>query len=135
MGFILQGTKLQMLVILFAQLLLTPPLTAEWNAPTSFQTIAFSQGDVIVDLASYEQASYEKEYNSGMGSNELTSAQHDVFHQYLAEKYHESYDPSIPNELVFTGTKKNKKPNSNWRTPNRYRKISFIPHEDLRSNC
>lgn len=63
-------------------------------------------GDVIVGLASYGQATYEKEYNSGIGSNGLTSARHDVFHQYVANKYPESYDPSIPSELVFTGTKK-----------------------------
>lgn len=63
-------------------------------------------GDVIVGLASYGQATYEKEYNSGIGSNGLTSARHDVFDQYVAEKYPESYDPTIPNELVFTGTKK-----------------------------
>ncbi len=63
-------------------------------------------GDVIVGLASYGQASYEKEYNGGMGSNGLTSARHDVFHKYIAEKYPESYDPAIPYELVFAGNKK-----------------------------
>ncbi|MGB4776681.1 MAG: AIR synthase-related protein [Daejeonella sp.] len=63
-------------------------------------------GDVIVGLASYGQASYEKEYNGGMGSNGLTSARHDVFHNYIAEKYPESYDPAIPYELVFAGSKK-----------------------------
>jgi phosphoribosylformylglycinamidine cyclo-ligase len=63
-------------------------------------------GDVIVGLSSYGQASYEKEYNGGMGSNGLTSARHDVFHKYVAEKYPESYDPSVPYELVFAGSKK-----------------------------
>ncbi|WP_207423703.1 AIR synthase related protein [Desertivirga brevis] len=63
-------------------------------------------GDVIVGLASYGQASYEKEYNGGMGSNGLTSARHDVFHKYVAEKYPESYDPAVPYELVFAGGKK-----------------------------
>ncbi len=63
-------------------------------------------GDVIVGLASYGQASYEKEYNGGMGSNGLTSARHDVFHKYVAEKYPESYDPAVPYELVFAGSKK-----------------------------
>lgn len=60
-------------------------------------------GDVIVGLASYGQATYEKEYNGGMGSNGLTSARHDVFAKYLAEKYPESYDASVPNELVYSG--------------------------------
>ncbi len=60
-------------------------------------------GDVIVGLASYGQASYEKSYNGGMGSNGLTSARHDVFHKYLADKYPESYDESVPEELVYSG--------------------------------
>jgi len=60
-------------------------------------------GDVIVGLSSSGQASYEKEYNGGMGSNGLTSARHDVFHNYLAEKYPESFDPSIPEDLVYSG--------------------------------
>lgn len=63
-------------------------------------------GDVIVGLASFGQASYEKEYNGGMGSNGLTSARHDVFAKYLAEKYPESYDSAVPDELVYAGTKK-----------------------------
>ena len=63
-------------------------------------------GDVIVGLASYGQAAYEKEYNGGMGSNGLTSARHDVFAHYLAVKYPESYDASIPNDLVYSGTRK-----------------------------
>jgi len=61
------------------------------------------QGDVIVGLASYGQATYEKEYNGGMGSNGLTSARHDVFSKYLAQKYPESYDPTVPDELVYSG--------------------------------
>lgn len=63
-------------------------------------------GDVIVGLASFGQASYEKSYNGGMGSNGLTSARHDVFAKYLAEKYPESFDPSIPDELVYSGNLK-----------------------------
>ena len=62
-------------------------------------------GDVIVGLSSSGKASYEKEYNGGMGSNGLTSARHDVFHKYVAEKYPESYDPSVPYHLVFSGNK------------------------------
>jgi phosphoribosylformylglycinamidine cyclo-ligase len=60
-------------------------------------------GDVIVGLASYGKASYEKEYNGGMGSNGLTSARHDVFAKYLAQKYPESFDAAVPDELVYSG--------------------------------
>jgi phosphoribosylformylglycinamidine cyclo-ligase len=60
-------------------------------------------GDVIVGLASFGQATYETEYNGGMGSNGLTSARHDVFANYLAAKYPESFDASVPNELVYSG--------------------------------
>lgn len=60
-------------------------------------------GDVIVGLASFGQATYEKEYNGGMGSNGLTSARHDVFSKYLAEKYPESFDAQVPSDLVYSG--------------------------------
>ena len=63
-------------------------------------------GDVIVGLSSCGQASYEKEYNGGMGSNGLTSARHDVFAKYLAEKYPESYDEAIPSDLIYSGKMK-----------------------------
>lgn len=63
-------------------------------------------GDVIVGLASYGQATYEDSYNGGMGSNGLTSARHDVLDNYLAAKYPESFDPNVPSDLVYTGTKK-----------------------------
>lgn len=63
-------------------------------------------GDVIVGLASFGQASYEKEYNGGMGSNGLTSARHDVFANYLAQKYPESFDPELPVDLIYSGSKK-----------------------------
>jgi phosphoribosylformylglycinamidine cyclo-ligase len=63
-------------------------------------------GDVIVGLSSTGKASYEKEYNGGMGSNGLTSARHDVFDNYLAQKYPESYDPNIPADLVYSGKMK-----------------------------
>ncbi len=62
-------------------------------------------GDVIVGLSSFGQASYESEYNGGMGSNGLTSARHDVFSKYLANKYPESFDPSVPEDLIYSGTK------------------------------
>lgn len=61
-------------------------------------------GDVIVGLSSSGQATYEKEYNGGMGSNGLTSARHDVFANYLAEKYPESYNPDIPVDLAYSGS-------------------------------
>jgi phosphoribosylformylglycinamidine cyclo-ligase len=60
-------------------------------------------GDVIVGLASFGQSSYENGYNGGMGSNGLTSARHDVFDHYLANKYPESFDAAVPNELVYSG--------------------------------
>ena len=63
-------------------------------------------GDVIVGLSSSGQATYEKEYNGGMGSNGLTSARHDVFAKYLAQKYPESYDHAVLEELVYSGTKR-----------------------------
>jgi len=62
-------------------------------------------GDVIVGLSSTGQATYENEYNGGMGSNGLTSARHDVFGKYLAQKYPESFDPAVPSDLVYSGTK------------------------------
>lgn len=63
-------------------------------------------GDLIVGLSSSGQATYEKEYNGGMGSNGLTSARHDVFNKYLAEKYPESFDSNVPNEVVYSGSYK-----------------------------
>ena len=62
-------------------------------------------GDVIVGLASDGQATYEKEYNGGMGSNGLTSARHDVFSKILATKYPESFDPTVPENLIYSGSK------------------------------
>ncbi|MEG0518802.1 MAG: AIR synthase-related protein [Bacteroidales bacterium] len=63
-------------------------------------------GDVIVGLESFGKAAYESEYNGGMGSNGLTSARHDVFEKYLAKKYPESFDAAVPDDLVYSGTKK-----------------------------
>lgn len=63
-------------------------------------------GDVIVGLSSSGKATYERGYNGGMGSNGLTSARHDVFHKYLKEKYPESFDPSVPDDLVYSGSYK-----------------------------
>lgn len=69
-------------------------------------SVNIQPGDVIVGLASFGQTTYENEYNGGMGSNGLTSARHDVLAKYIAEKYPESYDPSLPDELVYSGNLK-----------------------------
>jgi len=63
-------------------------------------------GDVIVGLSSYGKSNYENFYNGGMGSNGLTSARHDVFHKYLMNKYPESFDPNVPEELIYSGSMK-----------------------------
>ncbi|OZI07251.1 phosphoribosylformylglycinamidine cyclo-ligase [Siphonobacter sp. BAB-5385] len=63
-------------------------------------------GDVVVGLASFGQATYEDQYNGGMGSNGLTSARHDVLGHYLASLYPESFDPEVPSDLVYSGSKK-----------------------------
>ena len=62
-------------------------------------------GDVIIGLSSSGQATYEKEYNGGMGSNGLTSARHDVFSKALAKKYPESFDPEVPSDLIYSGSR------------------------------
>ena len=65
-----------------------------------------ADGDVIIGLSSFGKATYETEYNAGMGSNGLTSARHDVFSKYIADKYPESFDNSIPSDLVYSGSKR-----------------------------
>lgn len=81
-------------------------VTARMKRADVIDNANIQAGDVIVGLASFGQATYEKEYNGGMGSNGLTSARHDVFSKYLAEKYPESFDASVPNELVYSGKTK-----------------------------
>ncbi len=81
-------------------------VTARMKRSDVIDNANIKAGDVIVGLSSYGQASYEKEYNGGMGSNGLTSARHDVFHKYLANKYPESFDASVPEELVYSGQAK-----------------------------
>lgn len=78
-------------------------VTARMKRSDVIDNANIQPGDVIVGLASFGQASYEKEYNGGMGSNGLTSARHDVFAKYLAEKYPESYDAAVPSDLVYSG--------------------------------
>ena len=81
-------------------------VTARMERSKVINNANIQAGDVIVGLASFGQASYETEYNGGMGSNGLTSARHDVFAKYLATKYPESFDAAVPNELVYSGQKK-----------------------------
>mgnify|MGYP006141561233 FL=1 len=81
-------------------------VTARMKREDVIDNANIQAGDVIVGLASFGQATYEKEYNGGMGSNGLTSARHDVFAKYLAEKYPESFDASVPNDLVYSGQTK-----------------------------
>lgn len=80
-------------------------VTARMKRSEVIDNANIKPGNVIVGLSSSGQATYEKGYNGGMGSNGLTSARHDVFSNYLAVKYPESFDPSIPNELIYGGSK------------------------------
>ena len=78
-------------------------VTARMRRDEVIDNSRIRSGDVIVGLASSGQASYETSYNGGMGSNGLTSARHDVFAHYLKDKYPESYDPKVPEELIYSG--------------------------------
>ncbi|RMB56228.1 phosphoribosylformylglycinamidine cyclo-ligase [Dokdonia sinensis] len=81
-------------------------VTARMKRSDVIDNANIKDGDVIVGLSSSGQATYEKEYNGGMGSNGLTSARHDVFNNYLAQKFPESYDAAVPVDLVYSGSKK-----------------------------
>ena len=81
-------------------------VTARLKRDEVIDNANIADGDVIVGLSSFGQATYEKEYNGGMGSNGLTSARHDVFSNYLAEKYPESFDHAVPADLVYSGNVK-----------------------------
>jgi len=81
-------------------------VTARMKRADVIDNANIKPGDVIVGLTSFGQATYETAYNGGMGSNGLTSARHDVFHKYLAEKYPESFDAAVPSELVYSGNMK-----------------------------
>ena len=78
-------------------------VTARMKRSDVIDNANIQAGDVIVGMASFGQANYETQYNGGMGSNGLTSARHDVFAKYLADKYPESYDNSVPTDLVYSG--------------------------------
>ncbi len=80
-------------------------VTARMEKKKVIDNANIKAGNVIVGLSSYGKATYEKEYNGGMGSNGLTSARHDVFSKLLAEKYPESFDSAIPEDLIYSGTK------------------------------
>ncbi|MEN8879770.1 MAG: AIR synthase-related protein, partial [Polaribacter sp.] len=81
-------------------------VTARMKRTEVIDNANIKAGDVIVGLASFGQATYETGYNGGMGSNGLTSARHDVFHKYLAEKFPESFDAAVPEDLVYSGNTK-----------------------------
>ena len=81
-------------------------VTARMKRADVIDNANIKEGDVIVGLESFGQASYESEYNGGMGSNGLTSARHDVFDKYLAAKYPESFDAAVPEDLVYSGKTK-----------------------------
>ncbi|MEO8235537.1 MAG: AIR synthase related protein [Flavobacterium sp.] len=87
-------------------LIVDSTVTARMKRKDVVNNANIQPSDVIVGLASFGQANYEKSYNGGMGSNGLTSARHDVFDKYLAEKYPESFDAQVPNELVYSGSVK-----------------------------
>ena len=80
-------------------------VTARMKRADVIDNANIQAGDVIVGLASFGKAKYEKEYNGGMGSNGLTSARHDVFHKSLIEKYPETFDAAVPEELIYSGSK------------------------------
>ena len=84
---------------------------------------------LLVGLASFGQASYETEYNGGMGSNGLTSARHDVFDKYLANKYPESFDAAVPEDLVYSGAVK--LTDSVENSPLDAGKVSVVSNTDL----
>ena len=86
-------------------LIVDSTVTARMKRSEVISNDTIKAGDVIVGMASHGQATYESEYNGGMGSNGLTSARHDVFGKYLAKKFPESYDPGVPAELVYSGSK------------------------------
>lgn len=81
-------------------------VTARMKRSEVIDNANIKPGNVLVGLSSFGKATYEKEYNGGMGSNGLTSARHDVFSDYLAKKYPESYDSAIPQDLIYSGSKK-----------------------------
>ncbi|QNR24794.1 AIR synthase related protein [Croceimicrobium hydrocarbonivorans] len=103
MNLILTGGETADVGDLVRTVIVDSTVTARMKRSEVIDNANIAAGQVIVGLASFGQASYEKEYNGGMGSNGLTSARHDVFSHYLAEKYPESFDPQVPKELIYSG--------------------------------
>jgi len=106
MNLILTGGETADVGDLVRTIIVDSTVTARMKRKDVIDNANIAEGQVIVGLASYGQATYESEYNGGMGSNGLTSARHDVFAHYLAEKYPESFDPQVPRELVYSGGSK-----------------------------
>lgn len=106
MNLILTGGETADVGDLVRTIIVDSTVTARMRRDEVIDNANIAAGQVIVGLASYGQASYESDYNGGMGSNGLTSARHDVFAHYLADKYPESFDPSVPQDLVYSGLSK-----------------------------
>ncbi|MCR9154864.1 MAG: AIR synthase-related protein [Bacteroidetes bacterium] len=106
MNLVLTGGETADVGDLVRTIIVDSTVTASMKRAEVIDNANIAEGQVIVGLASYGQASYEHSYNGGMGSNGLTSARHDVFAHYLAEKYPESFDPSVPRDLVYSGSSK-----------------------------
>ena len=102
-GIILTGGETADVGDLVRTIIVDSTVTARAKRSQIINNGNIQDGDVIIGLCSYGQAKYEQEYNSGMGSNGLTSARHDVFANNISQKYPESFDPSVPNELVYSG--------------------------------
>ncbi len=84
-------------------------MTARWPKKKIVSNEKISPGNVIVGLASFGKATYENKYNSGIGSNGLTSARHDILSKYYAENYKESYDTGLPDDVVYIGSRRPKR--------------------------
>lgn len=106
MNLVLTGGETADVGDLVRTIIVDSTVTASMKRAEVIDNANIAEGQVIVGLASYGQASYEHSYNGGMGSNGLTSARHDVFAHYLADKYPESFDPNVPRDLVYSGSSK-----------------------------
>lgn len=102
-GIVLTGGETADVGDLVRTIIVDSTVTARAKRSTIIDNANIQEGDVIVGLSSFGKATYESEYNGGMGSNGLTSARHDVFANYLAKKYPESYDSNVPSDLVYSG--------------------------------
>lgn len=103
MNLVLTGGETADVGDLVRTIIVDSTVTARMKRSEVIDNSNIAPGQVVVGLASFGKSSYEKDYNGGMGSNGLTSARHDVFARYLAEKYPESFDPDVPADLVYSG--------------------------------